>query len=345
LQRLRTLMAIAGAVMSLGAVARTHSIGLSFQLDSRQGPLDVSDLNRRFGITQRSEQLSYRTEGLPGGLSFQGAFVVAHPDYSSVLVRDIKGNQTPLSALPNLVRRQETTLDAGFGWSRGPHAATLGWRGNVSQSPFASHLYRASYARGFFSQTTVLGLSASYLGQTQPESYFIDLDFRTKARPRRVHAYEVAASFDQVLSSKWKMRNQVGISRRLEERPLNVSASTRQAVALTDRLFSELVLSYADESRSQALQNERGYFRAYSVRGALTAEPLYDLLVTLSYGVFWEREQDPRSNRHVQVAADQYGLGISFAPSDWEAHLQGAYTAANTGIRQLSFTGSFMWKM
>lgn len=321
----------------------THSVSMSVQTDSRRGSLDIADLNRQFGTSQVSEQFSHRMEGILDSVATQASVVIVHPDYSSVLVRNKAGIEAPLST--QVGSRSEFVMDLGADWAKGANSASLGWRGNVNGSPFFSNLFRGAYSRSFFSQATSVGLQGSYLSQRQPESYFVDRDFQTKARPQSVNAYEIAFLLDQILSEKWKMRNRVGISQRIEERPRNYFLSSRHAYALTDRLFADLQLTYADELRSETLKNERGYFRAYGARVGLSAEIFYDLVVSASYGILFERERDPRIEREVEVASDQYGLGVIYSFSQVEFEARAGYVVSNTNIRNLSLSGGATWRL
>jgi len=341
---LRTLVILA-AVALAQAESRgvAHSVSMSIQSDSRRGSLDIADLNRQFGTSQISEQIGYKMEGLLEGITTQVSAVVIHPDYSSVLVRSKAGVEEPLS---NQVGSQsEFVMDLGADWARGANNASLGWRGNLGKSPFHSSLFRGGYSRSFFSQATSLGLQGAYLSQQQPESYFIDRDFQTKPRPQSINAYEAAFLFDQALSEKWKMRNRVGIAQRIEERPRNYFLSSRHAYALTDRLFADLQLTFADEIRSEALKNERGYFRAYGARAGLSAEVFYDFVVSASYGILFERERDTRIEREVEVASDQYGLGVTYSLSQVDLEARAGYVVTNTNIRNLTLSVGSTWRL
>lgn len=323
--------------------ALNHSLSLKVQTDSRKGSLDIADLGRQFKTDQVTETLTYRLEGIAEHFSTQAEIAIVQPDYSSVLVRNQKGAQLPLSL--TMGNQTEFLLDLSADWARGSDRASLGWKGSLGESPFASHLLHAAYTRSFFSQTSSLGIEGSYLSQAQPSSFFIDRDFQNKARPTLIHAYEAAFLYEQTLTENWKMRNRMGVSRRLEERPLNYFISTQQAYALSDRLFANLKLNYADELRSQPLLNERGYFRAYGATLGLHAELFYDLLVSLSYGILFERERDPRSAREIEVASDQYGFGVHYSLSKMTLNAEAGYVVTNTNIKHLSVSGGATWRL
>ncbi len=325
-----------------GAWGATPSVRVNFSSDSRNGPLDVSNLNRQFRLSQISEQVLGRLDNLGGHYFVESGVTLTHPDYSSVTLVDATGKSRLLSG--DVRGTVEPTAEVTAGYAKGSHSVQVGWRGALTDTPFASQLLRATVAESFFAQTTTLGLSLAYLGQAQPDSFFLDKDFLLKLRPNRVHAYEANVSWDQTLTENWKGRLQAGVSQRVEERPLGLSLIARQRVALGDRLFAGLDGIYAEEPGGD-LKNERGYFQQFGVTASISAEPIYDFLVTVSYGVLWERERDPRDLSHVQVAADSYALALAFPFQNLEAQTSGRYVVTNTGIKSVSLTGSLLWKL
>jgi hypothetical protein len=118
----------------------------------------------------------------------------------------------------------------------------------------------------------------------------------------------------------------------------------KQAYAATDRLFLRGEVAATSELRS-GLKNERGYFSLRSGELGLTYEPVVDLLLSTSYAVVAEREEDSRSGRRVQVASDQYGLAAQYRRGSWTVGSRASYRIANTGLEETGLEGSVAWQL
>ena len=331
--------------MSARAFGAIQSIGTNFEWLSQSGTTTegLSDLAHT-NISHQQEKLIYQIEGVATHFTLSGSMAATQPDYSSLLLRARDGNTTPLSALyPS--GRTEFTGEIALDYLRGSHRATLGWLGDLSSSPYSRELARVAYHEGFFNQSTILGVRAAYLGQNQPVDFFINRDFKNQQRATYVHANEIAASVEQILTSRWKTSLEISTSKREEERPRNVGVSLQQAYAITDRLFSRLTLTRISELTSDALRDERGYFSLQSAELAVTIEPIYDLLISASYGLVVEREVDPRVDSETQIGSDQYGLGVSYSRGNWKLNIKPVYRVSNSKVANLTISGGFTWQI
>ena len=315
----------------------------SVEADVRNGALDVSDLGRKFNVSAFSQQLGYRIDNLAGPLSVQGFITSSQPDYSSVLIQDAQGQSKPLSESSTTLVEWSSELSADL--SLGTHLLSVTLGGTLSESPFTQSRASISYTRSFFNQTTAVSLSATYLNQAQPKSFYFDSNFRLLQRPLNIYGNELVLSADQVFTENWKGRWSLTTAERQNERPRNWGTSVVQAYALTDRLFSELRLNYATEGRSQTLLNERGYFDQWGFKTQLSYEPIYDLLLSVSYGQVIERESDPRDGTVLQVASDQYGIGVSYQFPTLLISLSTGYIESNTNIYNYTFNGGLTWRI
>ena len=291
----------------------------------------------------QTTRIGYEVQGLGGPFGLSATVRADRPDYSSVLVRNRGGIETPLSAqYPGLT---ELSAEAKGLYLSGPRRATLSYTGNLNPSPYFTQTLTAAYQHGFYNQSTILGVNAAYMTQNQPESWFIDTDFRNRARPALIHANEVVLFVNQILTDRWKAELSVVSAERVEDRPRNVGVTMTHWYALADRLFLKGLLDYRTELRALPLKDERGYFSAKTAEIALTVEPVYDLLATASYAIVVENESDPRTGREAQVGSDQLGLGVSYLIGRWLVNVQGAYRLTNIGLKAYSIGGGVTWTL
>lgn len=328
---------------SASAGALTSQAYTSMQVEVKRGALDIFDLNRRYGVNTLSEIVGYRVDGIARHYSMDVAFTLTQPDYSSVLIRDNQQNEKLLSELVRV--RNELSVSAGAEYQQGADAASLRWVGSISESPFAFQSVEANYRRSFFNRSTALGVAATYLSQRAPESYYLDSNFVIRRRPTTINGVELRVSGEQTISEKWKIGLEAGASQRIEERPPHLAFVLKQAYALTDRLFVNLQVGYATELRSVPLKDERGYFRNVGGQVGLTVEPWYDVLISAGYGLLVEDEEDPRTGRWVQVAGDQYAVGVRYRLARFEIRLDAAYVRTNTRVENLRGSGGVRWTL
>ena len=325
------------------ALAETQSVTTLVGLQNISGTIDPANLTGQTQTSQVHQSIQYQIEGVLPGLAVSGAINRVEPDYSSYLTTGRDGTQASLAS--RVGNSDEYSGSFGMDWNSGPHGASLRWDGALNGSPFAIQSLTAGYVETFYNKTTSIGAKVSVFQLSQPENFFIDSDFVTQARPTLIHGNQASACLEQVLTERWKGDLEFSSGIREEDRPRNLGATIKQGYALTDRLFSQMVLSDIQELRSEALKNERGYFSLRAAELALTFEPVVDLLLSSSYGYVVESESDPRSGREVQVGSDQYGLGVKYRRGAWSYESKAAYRLTNTGLYDLGIEGGLTWRI
>lgn len=341
MQRLRSLTLFLVSLIG-GSPLLGQSIAIELSSDSRSGALDVMDLSKQIQTSSLTEEIVYRTDPLFLQTVAQVGVQIRQPDYSDILVRSAEGIESPLSDL--IQRRSQFDLSLGVERNHGQDFFFLSGGTPLSDAPFPTQTVGGKYVRGFFEKTTQVGVELTYLNQKQPESFFIDRDFKTKERPQSVNAYEAALSYEQVLTENWKILARVAVSQRIEERPANISTNIDPAYAVTDSFFLRAGLRFAQE-QEQGLKNERGYFKAYGAWIGGGVEPVYDLVISASYGVLIESENEPRTRSFTELASDHYSLGLAYSFSLFEFKLNGSYSIANTQASSLAFSSGVTWNI
>lgn len=329
--------------LSAESQALTTLLGFRVASQSQNGRVELVAPTNRYATKQLSQTLSYRANNVRPGLGLSLEVTQTQPDYSNTLIRDINGKETPLSE--TALTRNELSASLSTSYAVGPLSFNLSGQASLNPSPYSGQSVTSQTSYGFFHQTSVVGLTLNYAKLNQPESYFTNLDFSARKRPTTVNALSSMAHYEQILSSQLKVRTEIGVGQRIEDRPIHWSASSELGYALSDTVFSRIRLTYARELESQALKDERGYFRNMSARASITTEPLYDLLVSLSYTLLFEKESNPVNERVVQVASDQYGLGIRYSSGPMQLDFGGSYSVTNAETNDYQLSGGVTWEI
>lgn len=289
------------------------------------------------------ETLSYTADGLAGHWSLQGALSRVAADYDTIQVRDRNGNLGPLSTQAS--GQGEYLLQAGLQWNKGDDKLGASGTATLSSSPFPAQSGSAFYERALASQTSRIRLQGSWAKQGQPVDYYTDSNFSTQQRPVEVNASALRLSLEQLMSERWKVGFEVSTGIRIEDRPRNWGAEIKQAYALTDYWFIQLRGGGAFEPQNQNLKNERGYFDIAYGELQATYEPIYDLLITLSYGLVVEHEALPVARSTSQVGSDQFGMEVSYRWGEFDFRLLGSYRLTNLPSRDLGISGEVAWNL
>ncbi len=277
-------------------------------------------------------------------LTFSGNLKSSKPDYSSYLISDSNNQDHKLSDIENNDYQYEHFLDGTLTYQKGNNALNFSLFGNINSSPFLQRGGKLSYYRELFKKTTRLGMGHTYFKQNNPESYFTDTQLQFRKRATRIYGQQTFLSVEQVLNAHWKTRLKTFTGKRKNERPRHYGAELANNVAITDQLFVGLKLKHVKEDRDRELLDERGHFDSSLALGHITFEPIFDLLVNLSYGVGKERELEPLTGRLVQVGSDIYGVGLNYLLDQFKLEFKGKYTETNTEANDYSVSGGITWE-
>jgi hypothetical protein len=290
---------------------------------------------------KRTDQTyEYRAQNIGDLVSVATGVTVSQPDYSTYLVRNRLGVEKKLS--DTVKSSNEFQGTALLTLAKGSHTGTIGYSGSLAETPLPMQKFDLSYEEGFYNKSTLLGAEYTYQQQEQPLSYFIDRDFKTKTRAETVNTSVVGLYYEQILTSRLKNRVKASTAHRLGERPRNYGLEDRLGYALTRRIYLQGAAAYVKEDTNEALVDERGYFTLTRGEVSATYEPIYDLLISASYALSVEQENEPRSDTQTKVGTDQYGLGVQYAYGDLKFNLKGTYYVAQLG-NGTSALGGITW--
>lgn len=287
-----------------------------------------------------SQTLGYQNENILPGLSVSGSLVTQQPDYSKNTILNDQG----VSENIRTDLTSEYIADAQMDFTRGNNDISFGGFSFLSDSPYSQRGIRASYKYNLYGKTSILGVRLLYVDQERPLSYYFDDNLQLFAKSTEVFGHEYILFYEQVISKNYKAAVELLTSQKVKDRPANYGINLKQGYAFTSRLFSQLKLSYKAEDRGQRLHDDRGFFSAYGGEAILTAEPIYDLLISASYALNVEREKNSVSGMTTQVGSDQFGLGAQYALNrSITLEFMGSYAVTNTDLTDYSVRGGFIW--
>ncbi|MBF0314109.1 MAG: hypothetical protein HQK50_07795 [Oligoflexia bacterium] len=243
--------------------------------------------------------LTIAGEEILKGVSSSGTLSVLHPDVSD------GGDRK---------KREELWGDLSATYGTNRYAVTLGGKSNLSKSDYPSQELRNSYMWSFHEKTTIVNLGQSYRIRKRPPTLFSTKETppRRMYRPERVASYTLYGDIEQVLGRQWKGLFSSAYTFKTKEQTAVASVGGRVAYAAMETVFAKLGYRYGFEDSRVLVLNDRGRFGNHSFESEVTWEPTYDLLLSFSYDLIIENEEDARTGSYTRVAFDQYGAGLHY---------------------------------
>ena len=314
---------------------------LSFDLISteQKGAVDAYRLNSR----DKSSSIVGRTQlTLPTLKNFWTiGFSVdsAKKDYSSFLLRDEEGNETPLADTFDQI---EFSGSASVSYQKGQNAYSLLIGKSLNESPFSFIGGSLSYNYISLNKKRILGVKVVGSVKKQPKSTYIDPNnFQTRSRPEQLTALRYETNWNEALSQKWRVNTILFFGTRKEDRPDHYGSEIRNGYGLSDELTFRVHTGFLRERKTE-LKDDRGHFTALWAEGGLYWELTYDLALEASYGLVIEREKFLDS-RYTKIGTDSYGLKLKYEGKNWTLNSAYIFRETNTGYKSHTFQGGIQW--
>jgi hypothetical protein len=296
---------------------------------------------------QRGDQTSFGFADFEAHPSFQlGASVyLNHVDYGATRVRDARLIEVPIEGRTGF--RAEPEAEARLLWeSSSRFSASLWGRSYLVDSPSFARSAGLRLSPALAEGRTRFDLELNYRRAEFPEDFFLDRDLRVKVRPRTGDTTRGALAWEQAITRRWKSRVEFTLLDRAPLRPITGGVTLSQAVSLWPRVSARWESRYFRESHAPALRDDRGYMSAAASQVTLSFEPVYDWLLSVSYGLSVEREDDPRpGGDRTQIGADHYGLGMTYAWSRAAVDVGASLVRTNSRMRSALLGGSLRWTL
>ncbi len=257
-------------------------------------------------------------------------------DYSDYIIIDQFAAESRLSDIVD--HDLEYYVDNTFEYSKYGLTVGISLFGHVSESPFKTRGAALRITQDFYNKTSTIGGELTLSRTDMPINFSA-----TDQRPTHIDLDYTKIFYQQVLGPSSKVRLNLITGRRKQDRPRNYGVIGEYGHAISDALYSQLKLAYIKESQRSELLDERGYFSLASAQLLLTYEPVYDLLLSASYSLCRETEDDPRTHNRNQVGVDTYGMGIRYLLNEFEVEVMGALGRSNTLAKDYSLAGGIKW--
>ena len=125
------------------------AVGLSFLVTNQKGAVDVFRLNNDDEAESVLSRLNVQLPTLKNYWTLSMSFDVAKKDYSSFLLRDENGEETPLS---DRFDKKETTGNLALSYQKGSHSVSALIARSLNESPFFQTGAFLSYNKTFLNK-------------------------------------------------------------------------------------------------------------------------------------------------------------------------------------------------
>lgn len=338
-------LALAAFFSSAQAVEQSVNYDADFRFTKTAKTIADGSVDRT-SSADKIGTLTYRASNLPHHASVQGALTTEFPDYSQEKLVQADGSNVLLGeAYPKGHVRFIGAANASVGFGAAS-TVSASLSGTLNETPYKFVGGGLALSHSLYAQTTFLNAAVNLARDNSPASVFITpgVFFPTR-NPTTVDATEFTAGAEQILGERWKASLDLNTGRKLQSRPRYFGAKAKVAVALAGKTFLQGNFQYARDRRSDALKSELGYMAKTQGEALLTIEPIYDLLLSASYGLVQESVDDPRSGKILRARAHQIGTGASWDFGDFEPQARAAYVlaASDKQTNQFQFGGGLTW--
>ncbi|MFK7825091.1 MAG: hypothetical protein AB8G05_13125 [Oligoflexales bacterium] len=193
-----------------------------------------------------------------------------------------------------------------------------------------------------------LGIELSFSQAKQPKTlyrrFYEDEPYRQS--PDFLYTQEYKLWFETSLTSKIKIGGEISNTNRSKFRPDVRGVKLMGRVALNDRIFTNLSIAQFKENESQEPLDDQGYFTlSYSELG-FDFEPIFDLLVGLSYAYIKEIEEvATHGGENRELYSDQYGFALTHQSVFQDLGVKASIIRSEVGEIQRLFGGSITWRI
>ena len=328
-------------LLSTSVIAAEGNVGWSVLFTEQEGAVDVFRLNNNQRAQSLLSRVNLQLPTIKNHWTLGMSFDIAKKDYSSFLLRNENGVETPLS---DTFDGRESTGSVALSYQKGPHSVAALVASSLSESPFFSVGASIAYNHIFLNKKRILGGKFIYSKKDQPSSTYIDpRTLENKTRSPELNSFRYEFSWNEAFSQRWRMNTILFYGTRREDRPDHYGVELRNGLGISDTLTARLHTGALNEMRT-GLKDDRGYFRILWVESSLYYELNYDYSVELSYGLTMEKE-DFDNGQEANVGTDSYGIKLNYEGSNSVISGSYIYRATNTNYQSHTLQGGITWSI
>lgn len=189
-----------------------------------------------------------------------------------------------------------------------------------------------------------LGLSKAKQPKTLYRRFYEDEPYIES--PAFLLTQEYKLWLEASVSSRLKVASEISNTRRLNIRPDVRGIRILGKLALSDRIFANVNIAQFKEHEKQEPLDGQGYFKfRYSELG-LDFEPIFDMLVGITYALIFESESvAPNSGQNRELASDQYGFALNYHGVFQQLGFNASIIRSELGEIQRLFGGNITWNI
>lgn len=277
---------------------------------------------------------------LGNGFRFSGSMIQAKNDYSAYILQAEDGSESVLSSSFD---EPETSGSVNATFTSSRYTLSADRNQTLSSSPLKSAVNSFTAGMSFNEQLTHVRIQHGFGQLTQPKTYFTDLrTAQRRVRPEQIQIQSSAISLDHVLTERIKIRTLIDFNEK-SDRPSSLGYQLGAALAIDSKNFLRSDFAYASENQMQALKDERGYFDLLSAEFTYSRYINYDWIISASYALVVEKENNPQALRHDRMASDLYSLRSTYDSGRWSAGVNLQQLLSNVEYQSASYGGHFSW--
>ncbi len=301
-------------------------IGLSADIESASFNLSANDI--RFG-----EKWSMSL-----GMTSQ------YFDGEEIFFYDEQANKTPISTLGIEPLQWTPSLTLSYDIKENLTLSTNAGK-SLNNSILSSESAGVGIVGSFLNKATVFGLSANYRKQSSPVSTYKDENYQDVSLPTEKETIDASLTLEQHLHKNLKvgLETQYVFHKKIRSDTVVVIPSVH--TALSSRAFANFRYEFYKDIKNYSPTDGRGYLDMQVYHLGVTLEPVYDFLVSLSYDMIVEREENIIQRKIERVGADQFGLGFLKIGEEIDLSLKGALTNSSTYALGYQFEGGMTWRL
>ena len=237
-------------------------------------------------------------------------------------------------------------LDNTLEYTKNNNLFSISLFGNLFRGPLAKYGSRFRYQRDFYGRTSAVGGEIIYMKQTRPISYFNDEDsLKKKFYAKSIYGNRFELFYQQVFNERFKGRIEVFAGEKRNDRPVHLGSNLKFGYAILDDKFIQLSLSKITELKNSKLSDNRGYFDYNSLKVTYIFEPLFDFIISFSYGLSVEYEFDPRNGEKLQMGTDLFGTEMSYLIGNSLLSFSGNLQNTNTSLDSFKLGAGVTWDL
>ena len=340
LQTVGFVTALFGASVGYGASQIYSDVVVTTGTDSAR----AEEIGVTKDVTRSRSTLGLRQDLTWHGTSIDVAITSLQRDLDRVIVMDRQGTDHSLADMghDDHTLQGDTTISYAKGLSQVAVSLSL----PLTNDPFASRYVQGEFSLPLPDNRTTWTLALGYQTSSRPESYFVDNEARTQALATTGIAQEYRTGLQVIATPNLKLAIEGLIVGRGGERPATVGGKLQSRHALTDTLYASLSAASYQDRRDFQPKDTRGYLEMQVYEATVTIEPVFDLLLTGSYAVVFEKEHstgDAVDNRRLNT--DQVGLALEYKALGYELGASIAFLQTDLETREQHVGGNILWRI